>query len=76
MYEYAIDVGNRFLIRVRKFFILYNFRKQISCVGVDYELMLGSGFILLDSLQHPLPLVKRNGGKTVFNGLSDPQFQL
>ena len=41
-----IDVGKSiFFIRLRKLFIFYDFRKQITCVGADDELTFGSGFI-------------------------------
>ena len=62
-----------FFTRVRKFFIFYNFRKHIACVGAYDGLTSGSGFIWLDSLKHPP--VEINGEETVLYGLFDPRFK-
>ena len=40
-----------FFIRVLKFFIFYNFRKQIACVGAGDGLASISGFIWLNYRQ-------------------------
>ena len=61
-------------MRVRKLFIFYDYKKQITCVGADDRQKLVSGFI--DSTPVNTPPVERNGGKTVLYGLSDSLLKL
>ena len=41
-------------MRVRKLFIFYDYKKQITCVGADYGQTLGSEFIDLTPVNTPM----------------------
>ena len=56
-----------------EWFIFYDYKKQITCVGAYYGQTLGSGFI--DSTPFNTAILRVMEGKTVLYGLYDPQLK-